>query len=835
MPFIEWMREKGFLVRQAYDIAEDEWVPAARLELFPFQERILGHCLTPNDDGSLPYTTVVYSTIKKSGKTTLAAAVGAWFGDEVIPGSEVYCIANDLEQAEGRVFRDLKYHADQNDLHTTKYKIDYDNDTFIQALSHQYSSAAGSRHALTLWDELWGFCQTSYTEAYTKDGWKKWDELQEGDLIATLNINDESFEWQRVSSVSSYLYDSNLCGPLVKLDHRRIECSMTQNHTVVGMFRKSGNDYFGRYELREARDVAKSYEMIQPVAREWKGIPTGLSSDWLYLLGMFIAEGSYVPYTTENHPHQRGTISIAQFPGEKSGKGDIRQKIKDALDGADIEYREDGRCFYPKGEFGYYVRKHLDTGSFVKSVPEFIRNATPQELSIFFGGVMDGDGWVAGKGYQIELVSEVLADHLIEIGTKLGYYVKYMPHKGSNIRLSFSLGNIRIDKRNWKEEDYLGVVWCPTVNNGTWLARNSKTGHVFWTGNTSERSRRLWAELTPIPTVPNSLQFIATYAGYENESDLLWDLYANNVGDEEYKDGLGEKIPGLEDLPCWGRGKTFVYWDHEPRLPWQTEDYYQTQRQTLRASDYLRLHMNRWVSSQEAFIPIEWYDLAAKAYVGPATMWEEHPYRKYPIFIGVDAGVVRDSTAIVAVAYDGTTGRVGQVFDRIWTPSGEDDPIDLQMVENFIIEMYNKFNVAAIYYDPTHLYQMMRRLEGAGLPVHEYKQSSDNMTRASQMLYDLLRLKNFDAYPAPELRSHLQMSVATVTSRGFRIVKDKRTHRHHKIDGAIALAMACYAAVDSGGVNVSEVMRIESPFSDMTGWKESREEDKILPFALRSD
>lgn len=44
-------------------------------------------------------------------------------------------------------------------------------------------------------------------------------------------------------------------------------------------------------------------------------------------------------------------------------------------------------------------------------------------------------------------------------------------------------------------------------------------------GYVSEASIRLWEELTPVPTRKNSIRFISTYAGYENESQLLWDLY----------------------------------------------------------------------------------------------------------------------------------------------------------------------------------------------------------------------------------------------------------------------------------------------------------------------
>ena len=79
-----------------------------RLQLSKMQKRILRHCLTPDKNGKLPYETILYSTVKKSGKTTLGAAIGAWYADVTYEGTEIYIMANNLEHAEGRVMKDIK-------------------------------------------------------------------------------------------------------------------------------------------------------------------------------------------------------------------------------------------------------------------------------------------------------------------------------------------------------------------------------------------------------------------------------------------------------------------------------------------------------------------------------------------------------------------------------------------------------------------------------------------------------------------------------------------------------------------------------------------------------
>ena len=362
----------------------------------------------------------------------------------------------------------------------------------------------------------------------------------------------------------------------------------------------------------------------------------------------------------------------------------------------------------------------------------------------------------------------------------------------------------------------------------------SRHGLTLWDelwGVTSELSRRVWDEMTPIPTIPHSLRFIATYAGFENESDLLWEQYLQGVGKAEHDQGRGTPIEEIDGLPVYENKRLFTYWDHEPRLPWQTDEYYEEQMSNLRPAAFLRLHMNQWVTSHEAFIPIEWYDEAAKLYEAPATLWIDHPMRYWPIYVAVDAGIKRDSTALVGVGYDAKRGKVGLAFHYIWTPT-KDSQVDLDAtVEAKLMELYSKFNIVSIVYDPTHLLQTMLRLKQKGMPTREFPQNVNLMTGASQLLYDLFKNHHFEAYYDEEFRRHIQMAVAETNARGFRIVKSKVSKRHF-IDGAIATAMASYEAVNQGGVDISVPVIIASPYSDATAWGPEPEEN-LLPFELR--
>ena len=164
--FVDWVDEGNFWIRGAYDPIRDIDAPRGPLQLLKHQREVLGHCLAPDKDGNLPYTTVIYSCPKKSGKTTIGAAVGAWFTDEAVRDTTTFCLAGDYEHAMGRMFDDLLFDAVHVRPTFPKGKLAFRNKkdllTFekgktIQALAQEYKSASGSRHALTLWDELWTY------------------------------------------------------------------------------------------------------------------------------------------------------------------------------------------------------------------------------------------------------------------------------------------------------------------------------------------------------------------------------------------------------------------------------------------------------------------------------------------------------------------------------------------------------------------------------------------------------------------------------------------------------------------------------------------------------
>ena len=517
--YVDWIAEGNFQIRGHYNPETDEEAPKGPLMLLDHQKDILGHTLTPElIDGvwTLPYTTVIYSCVKKSGKTTIGASVGAWAMDTFVENTEAFCLAGDYEHAMGRMFDDMLFDAKETGkLSRTPRKdlLHYEDGKYMQALAQEYKSASGSRHALTLWDELW-----------------------------------------------TYVSDS---------------------------------------------------------------------------------------------------------------------------------------------------------------------------------------------------------------------------------------------------------------------------------------SRRLWVEMTPIkiPGVPLSLRFVSTYAGFEGESDLLWDLYKMIVLE-------GDVIPELEHIThgdgtptCFRKGRMFAYWDSEHRMPWQTEDYYLEQLASgMTQNEYARLHENAWSSGSEPFMPIEWWDKAAV--LGGSLAYDvKNERRKLPVVVACDASTKHDSTALVGLQYDYAADQVYLAFHRIWTPT-PDEPMDFERtLERYLLERHNEgFNITSIVYDPTQLHRSMTRLRTVFDNVEEFPQTLNNMIVASETLFGLFKNQKIKVYQDDDLRNHIKYAMAEDKGRGFRIVKPKKAAHHHT-DAAVAMAMAAYQVMKTGGYDTSKEIRLEVPFSDGSQWGPedalADSEEENLPPALR--
>jgi phage terminase large subunit-like protein len=293
---------------------------------------------------------------------------------------------------------------------------------------------------------------------------------------------------------------------------------------------------------------------------------------------------------------------------------------------------------------------------------------------------------------------------------------------------------------------------------------------------TSERAHRLFDEMVCPPTRKVATRLTVTYAGFEGESELLESLYKRGMAGEEIAPDL-YRAPGM-----------LMYWTHNPPAPWQTPEWVEQSRQQLRPNAFLRLIENRWVSSESTFVDMSWWDASTDAGLSP-----ELTNPGLPVWVGVDASVKRDSTAVVAATF--TEGKVRLVWRRVFQPS-PDSPLDFEAtIERTLLELRRRFWIREIRYDPWQMQAVAQRLTTTGLPMIEFAQSVPNLTEASTNLYEAIKGHNLIAYADPDVRLAVSRCVALETPRGWKIAKERTSH---KIDVVIALAQAVLGATQQG-------------------------------------
>lgn len=160
-----------------------------------------------------------------------------------------------------------------------------------------------------------------------------------------------------------------------------------------------------------------------------------------------------------------------------------------------------------------------------------------------------------------------------------------------------------------------------------------------------------------------------------------------------------------------------------------------------------------------------------------------------PTWVGVDVGIKRDSTAVVAVQKD--EAGVIHASARFWVPT-EDEPVDVTDVMQHLRDLAAVYDVEAISYDPRFMDVPAKMLADEGLPMVEIPQSVERMTTVLGSLLELVKSGKV-AHDGDELlRQHVLNAVPRFNERGFTLQKSKSRGR---IDGAIALGLAADRAL----------------------------------------
>ena len=361
-------------------------------------------------------------------------------------------------------------------------------------------------------------CVSSDTECLTIDGWRKYADITTGTLIATYNIKEGLVEYQPLRAIHTYKYDGDLFrlgwshGPIVTGNHRNV-VSRLHSARQGGSGRQgprhhrqmrngklfSPSDLFPRKKFRtdeitETTHLSNTDKILLTASHKYIENEGLGSEDLAALIGWVITEGNYLRSVGKGKQEWRHVTAIRISQNEGAYADEIRNLLR-RLGTTWTESLRKNKAgnvnilFAIHGPLANRIRqiapdKHLN--SFLASLP---RN----ELEDLFWAMIKGDGSPnhANRGYEnyfFHQKSRVTIDWFQIIALRLGYYCGTKYDAKGNVSVAY------ISKRKYRGLNrghgrtklvtpvgYSGIVWCPEVDNGTWVAR--RDGWPFITGN----------------------------------------------------------------------------------------------------------------------------------------------------------------------------------------------------------------------------------------------------------------------------------------------------------------------------------------------------------------
>ena len=319
----------------------------------------------------------------------------------------------------------------------------------------------------------------------------------------------------------------------------------------------------------------------------------------------------------------------------------------------------------------------------------------------------------------------------------------------------------------------------------------------LWGAN-EEAKHNMWAEMTLSPTKHGQSQrWVESYAGFAGESLLLYSLYELGVqnGRMLWPDRLypvTEGVPTPLELYVNDEARMLCLWNTQPRCPWQTRAYYSSEAQILPSNQFDRIHRNQWVSSEETFVPMAWWDACNRA-----DEWPTFDKRKHPMVISMDAGISDDNFGMAMTCrHPILKDDLLLDFSQKWQPK-PGHKIDFQGTdenpgpEKVLRRLIKEYNVVQVNFDPYQLHDLCTRLMREGLAWFKpFSQGNDRLVSDSQVR-DLIRDRRIWHRGERDMREHVQNADAKLDLQDTKVRIVKRSEKL-KVDLLVCLSMSSH-------------------------------------------
>jgi site-specific DNA-methyltransferase (adenine-specific) len=322
-------------------------------------------------------------------------------------------------------------------------------------------------------------CVDQETECLTLHGWKRYDQLYKGELIAQFDLSTERLSWGPLEDIHIHTVENS---PMINIESMYCDMMLTPNHRVVSYTRHQN------LQIVNAGTMRVSNVRI-PLSGKWSNlnitpVDQPFNRDWAELLGWYIAEGHITRWNWVVEIYQSDTANPAKV-----------DRIRMLLDRVGAIYTE------AKGQRLYHEQSNVLVAFQLRGFAAlYLRQLAPEKklnfdvltwrtsfLWAMFRGLICGDGHIRKTDgrmsfYQkdkntLDIVQAIafrlnMSTHLSEIDQSLYFDVR----KCVGLRGTKGAGI-----KKYETILYSGIVWCPQTEKTTWVAR--RNNRVFITGN----------------------------------------------------------------------------------------------------------------------------------------------------------------------------------------------------------------------------------------------------------------------------------------------------------------------------------------------------------------
>lgn len=327
-------------------------------------------------------------------------------------------------------------------------------------------------------------CVDAETECLTLDGWKRYNELREGDVAIAVDANGLAVE-SRVSAVNVH----RGAIPVTKFQSRQFSMVLTDNHDAVVQTYSSRDRKWQAIRKVRADSLKPSQHILRAPSAAIVRTAPKYGEDFAALLGWVAAEGWYAKYRKSKVAHD---VRLAQSLSHNPEYVDEIRGILDRLGGEYKEYVSEKRqmvFFVLRRSLGVRVQAAMPDKLLTAAM---LRDMPAGEMGALVDAFLKGDGSNRGRGdWSVGQKDGQNLDVIQAMAVMLGMRASQSPVDKQG-RGMLHLGRPEAGHRSHvrpmsKERAVVDMVWCPTTEHGTWVARRG--GRVFVTGNSSNRPR----------------------------------------------------------------------------------------------------------------------------------------------------------------------------------------------------------------------------------------------------------------------------------------------------------------------------------------------------------